>query len=137
MSQTLEEGVMLGNKKGDSNHAIPLNEHKKRQRYPYIIRTPLPVTVLGDCCEKGKAYPYQPRLFLSFKTAPLSEKGKACPISNRAIIALLLSFPPPVWLSIARNSLALLIVWTGSPCAREPVHQPLLRVSPEQGKPCP
>jgi len=51
---------------------LPLKWAQKRQRYPYINRTPLPVTVLSDYREKGKTYP----------------------ISNRAIITLFLSSTP-------------------------------------------
>jgi len=67
--------MVLENKKGDSGTAIPWSDTKKRQRYPYINRAPLPVSVLGNYREKGKTSPIQPRLFLVLLSAPLSWRG--------------------------------------------------------------
>jgi len=47
---------------------------KKRQRYPYIIRTPLPVIVLSDYRERGKTYPTSTEAFSNPLDPPLSEK---------------------------------------------------------------
>ena len=112
----------LANKKGETELLpSPLIGIKKGKSIPISNRMLLPVTVLGDYREKGKTYPTSNEAFSNLLDRSLSEKGKAYPISNRAIITLLLSSTPARCLSIARNSLALLIVWT-SPLARELVH---------------
>jgi len=76
----------------------------------------LPVTVLSDYREKGKTYPNQPRLFLTCKTAPLSGKRQGLPYIKPSNYHLVFVLYPVKCLSIARNPLALLIVWT-SPLA--------------------
>jgi hypothetical protein len=43
---------------------------EKRQRYPYTIRTPLPVIVLSDYREKGKTYPISTEAFSNLLYRP-------------------------------------------------------------------
>jgi len=83
-----EQGAVLENKKGDSISAIPCEMDTKKAKVSLINRTPLPVTVLSYYREKDKTYP----------------------ISNRAIITLILSSTPSSVLSVARNPLALPLV---------------------------
>jgi len=50
-----------------------------------------------DYREKGKAYPIQPRLFLTARPPRYRKKGKTYPVSNRAIITLLRFSTPLVY----------------------------------------
>ena len=73
---------------------------------------PMQDTLAYNCVdyrEKGRAYLNQPRLFLTARPPRYREKGKTYPVSNRAIITLL-CFLPRYSLSIACDTLALLIV---------------------------
>jgi len=53
------KGVVLRIKKGIAEWLSPENGHEKRQEYPYMNRTPLPVIVLSDIVKKARLTLYQ------------------------------------------------------------------------------
>jgi hypothetical protein len=88
---------------------------KKGKGTPYQTEALLPVifcttVVLAIYPVKARLTLINRGVFKIARPAPLSEKGKTTPISNRASITLFLPSTPSSVLSVARNPLALPLV---------------------------